>query len=136
MAMLEREPNLSELMQFWQEAKQSEKAWQDRRRLIEDEISKHLALTDMEGVQTVKAGAYTMKVTQRTNRSVNADVLQELAIEAGLEAHLRELFRWKPELNLRHWNNADEGIRKALEGAITSKPGRPSFALSNDTEEQ
>ena len=136
MAMLEREPNLAELMQFWQEAKQSEKAWQDRRRLIEDEIADQLELTEMEGVQTVKAGDYVMKVTQRTNRSVNADVLQELAIEAGLEAHLRELFRWKPELNLRQWNNADESIRKALEGAITSKPGRPSFALSNSNEEQ
>lgn len=136
MAMLEREPNLAELMQFWQEAKQSEKAWQDRRRLIEDEIAEQLELTELEGVQTVKAGGYVMKVTQRTNRSVNADVLQELAIEAGLEAHLRELFRWKPELNLRQWNNADASVRKALEGAITSKPGRPSFALSNNAEEQ
>ena len=75
MAMLEREPTLAELMQFWQEAKQSEKAWQDRRRLIEDEIAEQLELTEMEGVQTVKAGDYTMKVTQRTNRSVHAEVL-------------------------------------------------------------
>jgi hypothetical protein len=135
MAMIEREPTLEELMQFWQEAKQSEKAWQDRRRLIEDEIAEHLTLTELEGVQTVKAGAYVMKVTQRINRTVNADALHELAIEAGLEAQLRELFRWKPEINLRQWNNADDSVRKALEGAITSKPGRPSFALSNDKEQ-
>jgi len=135
MAMIEREPTLEELMQFWQEAKQSEKAWQDRRRLIEDEIAEQLTLTELEGVQTVKAGAYVMKVTQRINRTVNADALHELAIEAGLEAQLRELFRWKPEINLRQWNNADDSIRKALEGAITSKPGRPSFALSNDKEQ-
>ena len=136
MAMLERTPTLAELIGFWQEAKQSEKAWQDRRRLIEDEIAQHLELTDMEGVQTIKTDTHVMKVTQRLNRRIDTDALQEPAAEHGLQAHLADLFRWKPELNLRQWNDADEGIRKALEGAITTKPGRPSFALANPNDKE
>jgi hypothetical protein len=136
MAKLEREPTIEELIGFWEEAKRGEKGWQDQRRLIEDEIAKHLILGELDSTQTVKAGQYKMRVTQRVNRRIDTDALQELAAENGLEAHLADLFRWKPELNLRQWNDADEGIRKALQGAITSKPGRPSFALITDEKEQ
>ena len=136
MAKLEREPTIEELIGFWEEAKRGEKGWQDQRRLIEDEIAKHLILGELDSTQTVKAGQYKMRVTQRVNRRIDTDALQELAAEHGLEAHLADLFRWKPELNLRQWNDADEGIRKALQGAITSKPGRPSFALITDEKEQ
>ena len=131
---------IAEMISAWNEAKQAEKAWQDRRRIIEDEIAEHLILGELDSTQTVTAGPWRMKVTQRLNRRIDTDALEELAAEHGLQAHLADLFRWKPELNIRQWNDADEGIRKALEGAITTKPGRPSFALvtndSNDGKEQ
>ena len=54
----------------------------------------------------------------------------ELAAEAGLSDQLAHLFRWKPELNMSAWKAADESITTPLAGAITAKPGRPSFSIT------
>lgn len=71
-----------------------------------------------------------MKVTCRIDRKVDADMVQELAAEHGLSEHLASLFRWKPELNMSAWKAADESITRPLAGAITAKPGRPSFTIT------
>ena len=63
------------------------------------------------------------------NRKVDVDLLQEIAAEHGLEDHLGSLFRWKPELNVKAWQQADDSITLPLSGAITTKPGRPSFSI-------
>lgn len=133
--MSEEEHSIEYLIRLWNGAKEAEKAWQDRRREIEDKLAEELILGEIDSTQTVEAGPFKMRVTQRLNRRIDTDALQELAAEHGLQAHLTDLFRWKPELNLRQWNDADEGIRKALEGAITTKPGRPSFALIIEKEQ-
>ena len=63
-------------------------------------------------------------------RVFNEEKLQELAAEAGLTDHLSSLFRWKPEINMEAWKNASYEITIPLSGAITAKPGRPSFSIT------
>ena len=118
--------NLESLQLAWAIAKATEQNAQEERRSIEDQITLLLKVpADLDG--TVTHGA--LKITGRIDRKVDADVLQQLAKEAGLTDHLSGLFRWKPEINRKAWDAADTSITGPLLGAITSKPGRPSFAL-------
>lgn len=118
------------LAEAWMQAKEAERAAVERRREIEDQIRSLANIRDDdEGVQSVDAGAWRMKVTCRLDRKVDADKVQELAAEHGLEGQLSTLFRWKPEIAMRAWDAAPEEIKTALAGAITTKPGRPSFAI-------
>lgn len=118
----------------WLQAKEDEKRAVDKRRVIEDELIASLKVDDSkDGSKTYKEGEYKVKVTTRLNRKVDADSLIDLAQNAGIgQEHLQALFRWKPELNLREWQNAAESITKPLEGAITTKPGRPSFNIAKE----
>ena len=123
---------LDELITVWTQAKESERQATELRRGVEDEIRALLGVADdLEG--TVNHGP--IKITGRIDRKVDADKLQELAAESGLTEHLRSLFRWKPEINQAAWKAADESITRPLLGAITSKPGRPSFALTTKKED-
>lgn len=114
----------------WLAAKEAEKLAVDRRRLIEDELVKSLKIiATAEGSSTHDLDGFQVKVTCRIDRKVDADMVQELAAEHGLSGHLSSLFRWKPELNMSAWKAADESITRPLAGAITAKPGRPSFTI-------
>lgn len=118
--------SLESLQLAWAIAKATEQNAQEERRTIEDQITLLLKVpADLDG--TVTHGA--VKITGRIDRKVDADLLQELARNAGLSDHLSGLFRWKPEINRKAWDAADTSITGPLLGAITSKPGRPSFAL-------
>lgn len=115
----------------WLEAKESERAAVEKRRLIEDELVSSLKVdANHEGVTSATIEGYQVKVTCRIDRKVDADMVQELAAENGLSEHLASLFRWKPELNMSAWKAADESITRPLAGAITAKPGRPSFTIT------
>lgn len=115
----------------WIEAKEAERAAVEKRRLIEDELVSSLKVdANHEGVTSATIEGYQVKVTCRIDRKVDADMVQELAAENGLSEHLASLFRWKPELNMSAWKAADESITRPLAGAITAKPGRPSFTIT------
>ena len=127
---------IQQLSQAWLEAKAAEQEATERRRRYEDELSELIGLSQAtDGTTTKEAGGYSIKVTQRLNRSVDSDLVQSLAAEAGLTAHLGDLFRWKPELNKKQWDHAAENIRSALAPAITEKPGRPSFSITKTEQE-
>jgi len=117
------------LYQQWIDAKEAERVAVDQRREIEDRLIAMLNVGEAEGSATIKADGYKVKVTQRFNRSIDADLLQEIAAENGLQQHLGSLFRWKPEINATAWKSADESITGPLCQAITTKPGRPSFSI-------
>lgn len=117
------------LYQSWLEAKAAERQAQEARRAVEDEIAAQLQLSPEEGSATYKREGYKVKVTQRFNRSIDADLLQEIAAEHGISDHLASLFRWKPDINARAWSAAADEITRPLLGAITTKPGRPSFSI-------
>ena len=124
---------MSSLYQEWIDAKEAERAAVDRRREIEDELVKSLEVpADFDGSSTKTIDGYKVKVTGRIDRKVDADLLQEIAAEHGLQDHLGALFRWKPELDMRMWKSAPEPVTQKLSFAITAKPGRPSFFITKE----
>jgi len=116
----------------WLEAKEAERVAVERRREIEDGLIAALAIKESEGSTTINTDGYKVKITQRFNRSIDADLLQEIAAEHGLAQHLGDLFRWKPDINAKAWKDADASITGPLEQAITTKPGRPSFSIERE----
>ena len=123
--------DITTLSALWVDAKATEENATARRRHIEDHIRQLADLRDdAEGTKTIESGAYAIKVTFRIDRNVDADKLQEIAIEHGLMDHLSSLFRWKPEINATAWKQADPAIVRPLADAITAKPGRPSFKIT------
>ena len=123
-----KEPSLA---QQWEVAKSTEAEWTQRRRKIEDDLVKWLQVPEtLDGTKNVEIGDYKVKIEGRINKKINSDLLQELAVEAGLEDHLSSLFRWKPEINATAWKAADPALTNHLLGAITSTPGRPSFSVT------
>jgi predicted DNA-binding protein len=122
--------NLDYLCSSWLLAKEDETLAVARRRRLEDEIHERLkAAHDNLGKTGADTGRHKIRVTERMNRKIDVDLLQEIAAEHGLEGHLETLFRWKPELNVKAWQQADDSITLPLSGAITTKPGRPSFSI-------
>ena len=123
---------LDSLIEQWRKAKETEAAAVEERRQIEDTIAVILCIPeDLDGVVKVSG---VLKITGRIDRKVDGDKLQQLALDAGLTDHLSALFRWKPEINRKAWDAASESITRPLLGAITSKPGRPSFAITDKKE--
>ena len=114
----------------WLEAKEAERVAVEKRRDLEDSMRKVASIRDdTEGTETLALEGFRVKVVGRIDRKVDADKVQELAAEAGLTDHLSTLFRWKPEINMAIWKASDERITRSLAGAITAKPGRPSFTI-------
>jgi hypothetical protein len=125
--------DLASLSSMWLMAKTAEATAVSDRRNIEDRIRQLTGLRDdVEGTETVKVTGYKVKVVSRLDRKVDAEKVQDLAAEHGLTAHLSSLFRWKPELNMSAWKSADDSITGPLAGAITTKPGRPSFSIEQE----
>lgn len=123
--------DMNELSKMWLIAKENEAAAMGDRRKIEDRIKKLAKIAeDLEGTETVTPDYFTIKIVGRIDRKVDSDKLQELAAEAGLTEHLSSLFRWTPEINMAIWKASDERITRPLSGAITAKPGRPSFKIT------
>jgi len=126
-----KEYNMEELLTLWSEAKETERRVVDARREVEDEIRERLKLPeDFEGSLTEDYGQYKMKLSARMNRTVNTETLQQLATDAGVFEHLHSLFRWKAEINAKAWAATSPEITQPLLGAITTKPGRPSFVVT------
>jgi hypothetical protein len=114
----------------WIEAKAVEKAAQDKRRQIEDALILSLKVSEtLDGTMNMEDMGYKVKVVGRMNRKIDADKLQEVALEDGIDSLLSTLFRWKPEINMATWKNTDPSITTVLAKAITVEPGRPSFTI-------
>jgi hypothetical protein len=124
------QPDLKELSRQWLQHKFDEELATTERRRIEDQIVKLLAVAEnFEGTETAEPEGFVVKISGRIDRKVDGDKVQELAAEFGLTDHLAKLFRWKPELNMAIWKATDATITGPLAGAITAKPGRPSFKI-------
>jgi hypothetical protein len=119
------------LYEQWLTAKAAEAEATAQRREIEDQLVAQFNVpSTLDKTANFEADGYKIKVEGRINRRINADLLQEIAAEHDLGAHLSSLFRWKPEINAAAWKAADEAITKPLLDAITATPGRPSFTIS------
>jgi hypothetical protein len=123
--------DLKTLSSEWLGFKTVEEKATTERRKIEDQMVKLLAIPpDFESTETAEPEGFVVKVSGRIDRKVDGEKVQELAAEFGLTEHLAKLFRWKPEINMTIWKAADEAITRPLAGAITAKPGRPSFKIT------
>lgn len=122
---------IANLATEWTAAKEAEKKATERRREVEDAIARLMKLpADLDGTTRIDAGEWDVKIVGRIDRKVDTDALQDLAREAGLTDHLPALFRWKAEINAKAWDRAADDITRPLTGAITTKPGRPSFTIT------
>ena len=125
---------IDDLAKNWLDAKSAEQTATDRRRELEDKLLLLAGIAEnMEGTENVKTdGGYKIKITGRMSRKVDADRIQDIAAEEGSTEHLSSLFRWKPELNMTAWKNADKSITDPLLGGITTKLGRASFQITQE----
>jgi len=122
--------DLGVLAALWLTAKQTETDAIAERRRLEDRIKSLVGISEnLEGTETVSPEGYSIKISGRLDRKVDGDKLQDLAAEHGLTEHLSRLFRWRPEVNLKLWRDADPAITAPLSGAITVAPGRPTFKI-------
>jgi hypothetical protein len=123
---------MREIAAEWAAEKEIERMAVENRRRLEDEMVQVLSLVpDLDSTVSKEVDGYVIKITGRIDRKVDADKIQELAAQHGLESHLSTICRWKPELNLTVWKATDPSITKLLAPAITAKPGRPSFSITN-----
>lgn len=123
---------MREIAAEWAAEKEVERQAVENRRLLEDEMVKIMnVVPNLDGTITNEFDGYVIKITGRVDRKVDADKIQELAAQHGLESHLGTLCRWKPELNITIWKNTDPKITTLLAPAITAKPGRPSFSIAH-----
>ena len=128
---------MREIAAEWAAEKEVERQAVENRRLLEDEMVRSFALQpDLDSTVTKDIDGFVIKITGRIDRKVDADKIQELAAQNGLESHLSTLCRWKPELNITIWKNTDSKITALLAPAITAKPGRPSFSIAQNKEEK
>jgi hypothetical protein len=124
---------MNTLYQRWLDAKKLETAAVAERRELEDQMVETFAIPkDLDGTVKHAIDGYVIKTEGRINKKIDADKLQVLAAEAGLSEHLSNLFRWKPEINVKVWNAAAEAVTQPLLGAITSTPGRPTFSITKE----
>lgn len=122
--------DLKTLSAEWLGFKSAEEKATTERRKIEDKIVKLLAIPEnFDSTLTADENGFVVKIVGRIDRKVDGDKVQELAAEFGLTEHLSKLFRWKPEINMTIWKETDATITGPLAGAITAKPGRPSFKI-------
>jgi hypothetical protein len=122
---------IDELIAEWTLAKKAESKAVEARRQAEDIMLKRLNIDpSFDGTENYEIGRYKVKIVGRLNRKIDADKLQEIAIDNGLTDHLSALFRWKPDINVAAWKATDESITRVLLDAITTTAGRPSFAIT------
>lgn len=128
--------DLKALMTDWLDAKEAERKAVATRREIEDVLTALLAVNPaVEGTLNREIEGYKVKIEPRLDRKVDNGKLIDLAAEYGLNAHLGTLFRWSPEVNMTAWRQADDAVTRPLSGAITAKPGRPSYKITPPTQE-
>lgn len=119
--------------QDWIDAKEAERAAIERRREIEDRLVAEFEIPEtLDGTRNIDADGYKVKIVGRMNRKIDADALQEVARESGLSEYLSTLFRWKPDIIAAAWKAADASITDIFLSAITTEPGRPSFAIEKE----
>ena len=121
------------LYQQWMEVKAAETEMTARRRAIEDEMAKSLQITeDWEGSYTMKDGGFKINVKRAFTRKVDGKKLSAIANEFGLQDYLPTLFRWKPEIDMKAWKDAEHSITDKLAQAVTTTPGRVSFKIEEE----
>ncbi len=125
---------IDKLCQEWLDAKMHERAVIARRRKIEDSLVEALRINDKsEGTKRIESSGYNIAVEFKVNRKVDGKKLIEVAAANGIGNDiLQQIFRWKPEINMRDWKSADRSIILALSNAVTTSEARPSVTITKE----
>ena len=125
---------IDKLCQEWLDAKMHERAVISRRREIEDNLVEALRINDKsEGTKRIESSGYNIAVEFKVNRKVDGKKLIEVAAANGIGNDiLQQIFRWKPEINMRDWKSADRSIILALSNAVTTSEARPSVTITKE----
>jgi hypothetical protein len=122
--------DIDQMAADWISEKAKEKSAVERRRAIEDSLVAMMAIRpDAEGTTDLKADNFVIKAVGRLDRKIDAEKVQEIAMENGTYDHLAQLFRWRPEINMAVWKATAKEITNPLLAAITTTAGRPSFTI-------
>lgn len=133
MDQIAQSTKIIQLADAWRMAKEAEIKSIEVRRKLEDELSNLIEVDSThEGTINCDIGGYSIKIVSRMNRKVDSEMLQEIAAENGLSEHLYDLFRWKPDIDMKAWKAADQSITSVLSQAITTTAGRPSYSITKD----
>lgn len=125
---------IDKLCQEWLDAKMHERAVTARRREVEDQLITALRINDKsEGTKRIESSGYNIAVEFKVNRKVDGKKLIEVAAANGIGNEiLQQIFRWKPEINMRDWKSADRSIILALSNAVTTSEARPSVTITKE----
>jgi hypothetical protein len=125
---------IDKLCQEWLDAKMHERSVIARRREIEDTLIEHLRINDKsEGTKRIDHSGFNISVEFKINRKVDGKKLIEVAASNGIGNDvLQQIFRWKPEINMRDWKSADRSIVLALSNAVTTSDARPSVSITKE----
>lgn len=113
------------------QAKAAEQVANHARLVAELEVLDLLGELDGEGTTKFEAGDYKLTVRTSMTRTVDKDVLAQVAPNIP-EAIAKRVFRWKPELDLkelRYLQSNEVDLYGIVAQAITMKPAKPSITV-------
>ena len=113
------------------QAKAAEQVANHARLVAELEVLDLLGELDGEGTTKFEAGDYKLTVRTSMTRSIDRDVLCQIAPNIP-EAIAKRVFRWKPELDLRELRYVQSNeveLYGLIAQAITMKPAKPSISV-------
>ena len=121
---------INELITQLYDARQAEQAAREYRLGLEARLAEKIGVPDgWEGTQTKAVGQFKVKLTRRNNVKIDANRLREQARVNDCLPLLDQLFRWKPELDKKKWDAADEKARAIFAPAVEIAPGKASFTV-------
>ena len=130
--------NVKRLTERLYELKQREAEIKVERVQAEEALAYELGMPqEWEGTKTNAIGAYKVTLKRAMNYRIDAARLEQLAgsSEAMADA-VKKAFRYKPEIDKKGWKTLPDDLRGALSPAITITPGKPSFTIINNIEEE
>lgn len=113
------------------QAKAAEIAANQRRLEAERDVLHLLGEIEAEGTHKSTSGNYTVTVRSSMNRTIDRDVLVQIAPQIP-EQIAKRLFRWKPELELRELRYVQDNepeLYAVIAQAITMKPAKPTVTV-------
>jgi hypothetical protein len=111
---------MSDLCAAWLDCKKQEKFFSDKRKGIEDELTKN---------QTKEANGYKIKVQITNSMKVDKEKVVTILKENDIPEYV---FRWKPEVSKIDYDRLTDDQKLVIAPAITTTPSRPSYTIEEN----
>lgn len=122
--------NIYDLVKALHNAKVREDAAKADRLALEEQLATGIGLNDaQEGSKTFDVHEFKVTYSHKLNVKIDGDMLCAIAKEKGLTKDAGNMFRWKPEINKKNWDAANDDIKTAFAPAITKTPSKVSFTI-------